>query len=514
MNLRSIFPPKPSIEAGDLRKGMRTLVMDGVCSQIMGVFTTGAFLAAYAVLLGASNKVIGLIAAVGPLTQTLQIPAIYLINRAGSRRGVVVASSIFSRMFWFLVAALPFVVPEPARIPILLISLFFFFGFGAISGCAWNSWVRDLIPDRVRGTYFGKRLAVATGVGAALSLAAGMAIDHFKQLNPDYEIMAYSAIIAIGGLSGFIGILFLWNTPEPTLAPVSNVKFRELVKEPLRDPNYRALLSFLVVWSFAANFGAPFFAVYMLKRLGMDISWIIGLAVLSQAVNVAFFRVWGSAADRFANKPVLSICGALFIFGYLLWPFTAMPNVYWATIPLLIVIHLLSGVSTAGVLLCTGTISAKMAPPGRATAYLATNAFACGIAATVAPIVGGILADTWSQWQVNLTLSLSNLSTGATQMQVNTLNLQGLDFLFIGSFIFGLYGLHRLLAVKEAGEIEKGIVVKHLLSEARRSARAISNVAGLRGFTTFSYQLLQRQRRPEHHVSKHEHAPPEKPAEG
>ena len=156
--LNAFFPPKDPITESDVKTGMRMLMLDGVCSQVMGVFTTGAFLAAYAVLIGASNFTIGLIAAIGPLTQILQIPAIYLVNRTQIRRGLVVLSSVLSRGFWLLIAATPFLLPKPWQLPVFMVSLFLFFGFGAISGCAWNSLVRDLIPDKVRGVYFGKRL--------------------------------------------------------------------------------------------------------------------------------------------------------------------------------------------------------------------------------------------------------------------------------------------------------------------------------------------------------------------
>jgi len=40
----------------------------------MGILTGGAFLVAFAVKLGASNLVIGLLAAIGPLSQLLQLP--------------------------------------------------------------------------------------------------------------------------------------------------------------------------------------------------------------------------------------------------------------------------------------------------------------------------------------------------------------------------------------------------------------------------------------------------------
>ncbi len=46
------------INEADITRGLRMLLFDGICSQAMGVLTGGAFLVAFALLLGASNTVI------------------------------------------------------------------------------------------------------------------------------------------------------------------------------------------------------------------------------------------------------------------------------------------------------------------------------------------------------------------------------------------------------------------------------------------------------------------------
>ena len=53
--------PKERIEEADVQSGLQALLYDGVCSQVMGAFTSGTFLVAFALLLGASNVVIGLL---------------------------------------------------------------------------------------------------------------------------------------------------------------------------------------------------------------------------------------------------------------------------------------------------------------------------------------------------------------------------------------------------------------------------------------------------------------------
>lgn len=186
-----------------LRAGLRSLSGDAICTQTMGTFAAGTFLVAMALQMGASNIAIGLIAALGPLAQILQVPAVVLIDRIGSRRAVVVLASLVARAFWLLAAATPWLVPEAWRIEVFLAALTGYYGLGTISGLAFNTWMRDLIPESIRGSNLATRLAVATAVAAVLSLVTGAGVDWFKQFVP--EAAVYSAYLVLAWVAGWAG---------------------------------------------------------------------------------------------------------------------------------------------------------------------------------------------------------------------------------------------------------------------------------------------------------------------
>jgi MFS family permease len=241
-------------------------------------------------------------------------------------------------------------------------------------------------------------------------------------------------------------------------------------------------------WNFAVNLAGPFFMVYMLRRLGLSMSFIIGLSILSQVMNFLFLKIWGRYTDRFSNKSVLAMSGPLFIGSILAWTFTTMPEKYFLTIPLLIVIHMVMGMSSAGVSLASGNISLKLAPKGQATAYLATNTIVNSVAAGIAPILGGKFADFFAGRELAWTLNYKN-PTG--QFTLPTLNLQQWDFFFAFAFVIGLYALHRLAMVKEAGEVEEGIVAQELFTEVRTQVRILSSVEGVRQMVSFPFSAIR-----------------------
>ncbi|MDY6823516.1 MAG: MFS transporter [Thermodesulfobacteriota bacterium] len=483
------FKTQQSLNETQIDVALKNIIRDGVASQAMGIFTGGAFLVAFAVALGASNFVIGLLAAIGPLAQLLQLPSILIIEKIRNRRLITVTAAALSRVCWLIIALSPFIFPANVAIGVLLVLLMLVSAFGAVSGCSWVSWMRDILPEKTMGVFFAKRMRISTAVGIILSIIAAIYLDYWKKLFPANELSGYSILFCAGFLAGGIGLFFLAKTPEIQMPQIlEKQKIRTLLAQPFKDENFRKLIAFMCSWNFAVNLAGPFFMVYMLKRLGLSMSFIIGLSIVSQAMNFLFLKIWGRYTDRFSNKSVLAICCPLFIASILAWTFTTMPEKYFFTIPLLVIIHAIMGISSAGVTLASGNISLKLAPKGQATAYLAANTIANSIAAGIAPILGGTFADFFSGRQLAWTLKYI---TPSGEFDLPTLNLQQWDFFFAMAFIFGLYALHRLAMVKEQGEVEENIVMQELFNELRTHARTLSSFDGIKQMVSFPFIIIK-----------------------
>ena len=480
---------KDTLADEELDRSMKGLIRSGLATRAMSTFTGGAFLVAFALKLGASNYVIGLMAAIPALAQLIQIPSVYLVERVRNRRAIVVIASGIDRLFWLFIAVIPFLVSHEAGLILVLIAILFHSSLSAVANCAWNSWMRDLVPQDRLGAFFSKRMRSMTGLGIVLSLTAGFYVDYWKKLFPGNELYAYSILFVSGFILGMLGVYFIWTIPEPPMETLkTKTNFLEVLSRPFKDRNFRDLIFFLTSWSFAVNLAAPFFTVYMLKKLQMSMSYVIGFTVLSQIMNFTFLRIWGRFSDRYSNKSVLGVSGPLFIACILAFAFTTMPERYILTIPLLIVIHVFMGISTAGVTLASGNIGLKLAPKGRATSYLAANSIVNSFAAGVAPIIGGKFADFFATRQLSLTLKWTS---PGRELAFQTFHFQHWDFFFLFAFLIGLYSIHRLTRVEEAGEVEERIVVHELISEIRSEIKNLSTANGLREMVMFPFALVQ-----------------------
>jgi len=475
----------PRLPREVIERGLARVVREGMASQTMESLTKGVFLVALALHLGASNFVIGLVGAIPFLSNLFQIPAIHIVEKFRNRRKIVAYCCFIGRSFLLLVALAPFLSDKKVALAVVVGGIAMRYSIGAMANCAWNSWMRDLVPKIIMGKFFGRRMFFTTLTASTLGLGAGFFLDWLRGAMPEYAGYGYSVLYVLGFLAGMTSSAMILSIPHPEM-PEPEVKAYEkgltfhYLREPLKNVNFRKLLFFLMSWNFAINLATPFFVVYMFKTLGYDTLFVVAITIMSQVINAFSMRVWGKYTDMYSNKTVLGICGTVFIFCLLGWTFTTFPDPHRFTTPLLIALHVFMGISLSGVSLSTANIAMKLTPSGQATPYLALNSMLSSLAAGIAPLFGGLFADYFE----DKTLSLDIHWKASTQdVFINTLEINHWDFFFVLAFIIGLYALRRLALIEEEGAVHEKVVIRELMLDTGRILKSVSSVAGLRDLT-------------------------------
>lgn len=479
------FSTQTPLSAAERERGLRLVLYDGVASQAMQTFTGGAFLVAFALQLGASNAQIGLLSAIPTLANVFQLWSIRLVQRY-PRRQVVVYASVLGRTMLFLIAVIPF-LPHFSPVLLLLLSTVVLQVSLSVSGGSWNSWMHDLIPRERLGRFFSRRMRWSQTVGIGLSLACAVGLDALQRQTADRSL-GYVVLFLLGGIAGMVGVGLLARTPEPPMRPVQR-RFGELLRQPFRSVNFRALIIYNALWNFAVNLAAPFFTVYLLQQLNLSITYVIVLTTLSQVTTVLALRWWGRYADRYGYKSILSLCAPLYLICILGWTFATFPDVHRFTLPLLVLLHALMGVATAGTGLSASSIGLKLAPEGEGVSYLTVISFTNALAAGAAPVVGGLLADFFLRKQLSLQLQWSS---ERYQQTFRALDVQGWDFFFLFSFLLGLVAVYRLAYVKEQGEVTEKSLINEIKLDIQREMRNLSTITGLRAVINFPASFYRR----------------------
>ncbi|MDE2903399.1 MAG: MFS transporter [Chloroflexota bacterium] len=480
--LAAVFEPRDALTDEQRRAGLRALNYQAIAASGADGLISGGFLAAFALLLGASNVHIGILTALPPILQPVQLVAVVLIERLRMRKPFAVMSYFIAYAAWVPVALIPFVldVPNAGAVTLLLV-------FVALRGVAqaflnpsWIGWIRDIVPQDVMGSFFSQRMRIATIAAAVAGLVGAFYIDWWAGRVPEPEqIYGYSYAMLFGSiLLGFGAVGFMARMPEPRMVAPEGQRptIAQMLAAPLRDANYRQLMSFLMVWSLASQLAVPFFSVYMLTKLEMPLSAVVGLAVLSQATSVLFVNVWGGYVDRFGSKVVLSISSSLYLLVILGWTFTTTPEAHALTVPLLIVLHFLIGIASAGINLASTTIRMKMAPQAQSTSYLTGASLAASLGAGIGPILGGAFVDFFSVRRFEISIEWVD---PARTVEFPAVFLTGYDFLFALAFLSGLVTLSVLGRVREEGESNREAVMSELAAQTRENLRVLNSVPGM-----------------------------------
>lgn len=470
------------------------MTFEGIASMGFGSIAGSGFLAAYALILGANNLQIGILAALPFITQPLQIPLIIVVERLRRRKLLAITSWFAAQLLWIPIALIPvFIgVPGAASVSALLGIMAIRSLLSTVTNTNWNGWMRDLIPPDIRGSYLSRRLGYATLASIVFGLGAAAFVEFWKSgTSSDSEAFGYAIAILFGAI--FLGLaspVFMSLIPEPLMqSPLGGQPpILKALARPFQEGNFRRLMTFLFVRSFTVNLAVPFFAVYMLQKIGLPLFAVIALTVLSQLSNVLFLRVWGPMTDRLGSKAVLSVCTSLFMLVILGWTFTTLPGPHVLTIPLLVVLHIFAGIATAGINIATGTIGMKLAPETGAMPYLVGASLATNLGAGLAPLIGGRFADFFNVRSFEIGVTWND----PTQtIQLPAFSLTGYDFLFLTAFILGLFALSALGRVREEGEVDRAVILDELMGHSQDMTRAVNSVPGMRMAVQAPYSYLR-----------------------
>ena len=492
------MPRRPTLSLAPLERldevtrerGMKTLTREVVFSTFADALVGGVILTAFALHLGATSAGIGMLAAVIFWNQLLQGPGALLVARLRRRKLIAVMGSLGMAIAPLLMLALAFAPPTLETRLALVGVVVLYGGSGAIAGCAWNAWIRDVVPEERRGRFFGHRSAIATATSIAGGLLAASLIDLYPQGSTERSTI-FAGLFVAAFVAELLSATWLALAPEPKMpaAEVVHTRLLPMYRDVLRDSKIRQWLAFIGSWQFAVNLAQPFFTLFFLQQLGFSMTFVIILSMISQLANMLTLSRWGTYADRYKSKSILNVAAPIFLLCIAGMIGASQIESKMLVAVYLVLLHLLLGAASAGVSLASGNMLMKLSPAGDAQAYIATNGLITALAAGLAPMLGGFCQDFFAARGFSLALQW----TGPRfQGDVIHLSVQAWDFYFLISALIGLYALHRLAFVREEG----ALVRRDMLREMREQSLLRRYMAdGVAAMGNLQANLVRRGRR-------------------
>jgi MFS family permease len=397
-----------------IRSSLKASTLDGVFAAAYSNVTGGVLLTNFILDLGASATQVGLLASIPLVANLLQPLGAYWSEKTSSRHWYCLWVYAPSRLLWLpLLVGIGLmshqqIVPHTLIIWTLIIALLSY-GVGALGSAAWLSWMAMLVPRRLRGRYFGLRNSAGNLTSLITVPLAGAVIARW----PGGAVSGFGIVLAIAVVSGLISLGFqnlmadinpklqhkLHEPGESLALEVSSEEVQASVPTAFwqrwsAKGDFWMFLLYFSGWMFAFSLGSPFFNLYMLDNLNLDIGKVTLYNSLMAGANLLMLTAWGRLADRFGNRPLLMGAGLVLALIPLLWRFVGSDDLsIWVWLPLL---HLGIGGAAAAVDLCSNNLQIGIAPIVNQSTYFGWIAATAGVSGALGTILGGYLAEHWT----------------------------------------------------------------------------------------------------------------------
>ena len=374
-----------------IQRGHRLMLLESGLVSAMTASVTGLFLTGLVIELGGQAQHVAWLEAALVVGGAFQVGTNWILTRLGSRKHFCLIALGTVRFLWAGIALTPCLVVlgidrtlllAPIGILMLVIGI-----FGMSADVVCQSWIADLVPVSVRGRFFGRRLQIAGGVMMIAIPAYAWFIDAW-QASGHESLRAFQIVIGFGVGAGFASLWCIWCVPEPTLhrdqAPTSLL---ESLRLPFREQQYRWFMVLHGSFNFAAGMCGGFFHFFMLSYLGMSYLMIAATDFVSQLVGLALAPFWGTFADRWGTKRLLTwalVAKAIFPF---LW-LTLLPQ-WWYLVFAVVLVRVFNTAQAIGFT----NLGLQLAPRADRAAYISVDRSCNNLVQAGAPaLAGGLVA--------------------------------------------------------------------------------------------------------------------------
>ncbi|QSJ18341.1 MFS transporter [Nostoc sp. UHCC 0702] len=412
--------PTPRIAKQAIRNSLTASTIDGVLAAVFGLTTGGILLSNFLVELDASPVVFGLLSSIPMLVNLIQPVGAYLSERTTSRFQYALRTHGIARTLWLIlvvgIATCNWGGFNSHQLLILTLSIISVTHLlGGLGSASWLSWIAMIVPKQLRGRYFGLRNSAVSLTNLLCLPIAGLAVSHW----PGGTLQGYGIVLLLGILLGILSILCQYfqldmNPQLQNTVVASSVEKKSFVSEEesagelipklnvtppqnnfasiiSNNSNFLKFLVYFSLWALAVNISSPFFNLYMLDKLDLDVSWVTLYSSIQAGANLLMMMLWGKLADKIGNRPILLLVGILVAVTPVFWLGIGSNRLdIWLWLPLL---HVLAGVTWAAIDLCNNNIQIGIAPIKNQSIYFAIAAAVAGGSGALGTIIGSFIAQ-------------------------------------------------------------------------------------------------------------------------
>ncbi|RKX47729.1 MAG: MFS transporter, partial [Thermotogae bacterium] len=277
----------------DFRKTQKISFIEGIAYNAAFILTQGFIITGLAFQFNATERILAIIGVIPMISQMLQVFSPRLFKISGNRKRAMLISASIAR-YSFTVIPL-FLLLNLRNQYLLLISLLIFGAFNSLTGNFWTSIMKDIIPEKKLGRFFGLRNLLISLSSMVLLYFYSFLIDSLG------DRKGFLLVATLGAFSAVVSRLLLGKYDDP---PKKTLITGNIFSKALKDERFKKFLTFALFWNFTIALASPFFSYHQIVNLKLSYSYLSILGFIATGVSMVFYFWWGKLADRIGHQSV------------------------------------------------------------------------------------------------------------------------------------------------------------------------------------------------------------------
>ena len=296
-------PNRSSLKAVHRRRSIRFSYMFSIGTTVSGTCLLAAPLQLFAIKLGATEKMLGLLSFVIIAPVVMSLLTLNSIEKHG-KRAVMIFWNVCSFLVILPIVLLPLISKNMNNQMILYCLIFIIFLRSSSSYMGSSGWfpiLHDNVPKRITSRYFASMRSIWQGATFLTFLLVGWFMGK------DAPMWKLSVTFSIGCAALLLRVVSpIWMYEEsPTKKAVLSLKQRVLAL--INTVSLRPFLLFCLLFNLGTYAAVPF-QIKLLKELGYSDSLIMYACSMVHLGAILTLRLWGRAIDRHNGTKIFGVC--------------------------------------------------------------------------------------------------------------------------------------------------------------------------------------------------------------
>jgi len=262
-----------------------------------------------AIALNATELQLAVLNSLPLLSNMFGLPAARIIQSRDIRKPFVIVVELISRTAWLGILFILLLPDNPTLrvwFIIFVTALSHLAHAGGVVG--WLSWISDVIPEQIRGIYFGVRTAVTGIIGLiGLTIASSWA-DKIKEQTdsgPGYFNTLY-ILLVVGFIFAMFSLVILYLQPVRRMKNMVTSGWKA-IWETLTSPNGKKIaVTWIAIW-ISTGVTTGIYMQFFLNKLELSWMGITAYIWIVHTTSTLISPVMGRLSDRFGYRNVLMV---------------------------------------------------------------------------------------------------------------------------------------------------------------------------------------------------------------